>query len=137
VNSYLEQVKCDGLLGILRQAVITILLVSPMSVSATQAMADSTTIELDKVIVGNVITITPVISYLSEGDYLYRMALVKKGRSGNSSSSQSGRFRVSDEGFARLSTTSINLGPADSCDLTVTLMQEDKPILEKRFHCTP
>jgi hypothetical protein len=135
VNSYFEHVKHDGLLGLLRQAVIFILLASPINVSANQAMAESTTIELDKVIVGNLITITPVVSYLSEGDYLYRMALVKTGRSGNSSSKQSGRFRVKDEGPARLSTTSINLGPADSCELTVTLIQEFKPILEKRFQC--
>ncbi len=127
--------KYDGLLGKLRQAVIFILLASPVSVSATQTMAASATIELDKVIVGNMVTITPVVSDLSEGEYLYQMGLIKKGRSGNSSSKQSGRFRVSADGVARLSTTRINLSPDDSCELTVTLMQADKPILEKRFHC--
>ena len=137
MNSYLEHLKYDGLSGMFRQAVILMLLIFPMAIAANQTMIDSATIQLDKVTAGNMVTITPVVSDLPDGDYLYRMGLVKKGRSGNSSSNQSGRFTVSGDAPTKLSTTSINLSPSDICELTVTVLLEERPVLEKRFQCLP
>ena len=92
-------------------------------------------IELDRVRIDDQVSFTPSASNLAPGEYRYRMVLIKRGKSGNSSSQQSGRLQVNEEGHGTLSTSSVNISPGDHCELSVFIDKNQSPFLEKHFSC--
>ena len=100
----------------------------------TSAMADDFRLTINAYSQGSLLRVNPQIVGPAGRALSYELVASKTGRSGRTSSRQSGKVAVGASGAASLSTLSLSVEPEDRYDVTVKVFEGGKLVASESLH---
>jgi len=108
------------------------LLMTPIiAAAATHAESADIMLWIEKEVTGeNRVTLTPYVKTPSAANLRYSFEVDKHGKSGRSTTRQSGRLSFQSDQPKALSTLALHLKPEDHCRVELKLYDEDRLVAE-------